>query len=111
MSPLLSIVFYMSFDVALTKAYVSAQLRNYCAINLNPKMSMTVGDLLSSVITQMQLNAEGSISCTTIIADQAGDQYATGNTILIGFLFSFVELLGYYIFVSSTIFINILFLF
>ena len=92
MTQLQIIVLYIAFDIALTKAYISAQLRNYCAINLKPRMSMTVGDLLNSVITQMQLNAGGSISCITIIADQAGDQYATGNTLYIedwGFLYKF----------------------
>ena len=93
MTQLQIIVLYIAFDIALTKAYIeAAQLRNYCAGNSNPDVSMTHGNLLSSVITQMQLNSDGSMSCTTIIADQVGDQYATGNTILVGFLFSFVEI-------------------
>ena len=90
MTQLQIIVLYIAFDIALTKAYIeAAQLRNYCAGNSNPDVSMTHGNLLGSVITQMQLNSDGSMSCTTIIADQVGDQYATGNTILVGLFFSF----------------------
>ncbi len=46
------------------------------------KMSNSDGDLIASIIGQMQFHLDGALSCTTIIADPLNDSMAKGKIIL-----------------------------
>ena len=55
--------------------------KNYCK-NSNPSQDFfrkNDGNLITSIIEQMQLNLDGALSCTTIIADTSKDFMARGN--------------------------------
>ena len=73
--------FYVALSIVFTSVRfcLSVKLENYCKPTKSTnEMSNTEGHLISSIIGQMQLNLDGALSCTTVIADPLDESIAKG---------------------------------
>ena len=69
----------ISIQISLGHSVPSEGLLNYCQ---NPRKQETKpndGDLIGSVIQQMQMNAKGSLDCVSLVANEKDDTISKGN--------------------------------
>ena len=70
----------ISIQISIGHSVPSEGLLNYCE---NPRKQETKsydGDLIGSVIQQMQINAKGSLDCVSLVANEKDDTILKGNS-------------------------------
>ena len=68
-----------SIQISLVQSVASEGLPNYCQNFRKQQTPLSDGDLIGSVIQQMQMNAEGSLDCVSIVANQKDDTILKGK--------------------------------
>ena len=78
----------LNINLAFFRLCISEKLKNHCQStvatgNMNEVTNVQnkEGDLIASLIDQMQFNLDGALSCITIIADPLNDVMAKGRII------------------------------
>ena len=72
----------ISIQISLGHSVPTEGLLNYCR---NPSRQQTTsndGDLIGSVIQQMQMNAKGSLDCVSLVVNDKDDTILKGNSII-----------------------------
>ena len=75
----------ISIQISIGHSVASEGLLNYCE---NPRKQETKsydGDLIGSVIQQMQINAKGSLDCVSLVANEKDDTILKGNSMSYSF--------------------------
>ena len=81
----------ISIQISIGHSVPSEGLLNHCE---NPRKQETKsydGDLIGSVIQQMQMNAKGSLDCVSLVANEKDDTILKGNSISYSF-FNLLEI-------------------
>ena len=82
---LIRFILSISIQISLGHSVPSEGLLNYCQNPERKQTNSNDGDLISSVIQQMQMNAKGSLDCVSLVANEKGDTILKGNSIRYSF--------------------------
>ena len=82
---LIRFILSISIQISLGHSEPSEGLLNYCRNPETKQTNSNDGDLISSVIQQMQMNAKGSLDCVSLVANEKDDTILKGNSISYSF--------------------------
>ena len=76
---LIRFILSISIQISLGHSDPSEGLLNYCQNPRKQETKSNDGDLIGSVIQQMQMNAKGSLDCVSLVANEKDDTILKGN--------------------------------
>ena len=79
MSVKIKIILGIVLKISFTNSFMWERFENHCESKPNQSGSFMKDSLIASIIAQMQYNLDGSLTCTTIIADTSTDPLVTGK--------------------------------
>ena len=75
----IKIILCIVFKVSFANSFMWERFENHCKSKPNQSGSFMKDSLIASIIEQMQYNLDGSLTCTTIIADTSTDPLVKGK--------------------------------
>ena len=82
---LIRFILSISIQISIGHSVPSEGLLNYCQNPRKQETKSNEGDLIGSVIQQMQMNAKGSLDCVSLVANEKDDTILKGNSISYSF--------------------------
>ena len=82
---LIRFILSTSIQISLVQSVASEGLPNYCQNPRKQQAKSNDGDLIGSVIQQMQINAKGSLDCVSLVANEKDHTILKGNSISYSF--------------------------
>ena len=76
---LIRFILSISIQISFGHSEPSEGLLNYCRNPERKQTNSNDGDLIGSVIQQMQMNAKGSLDCVSLVANEKDDTISKGN--------------------------------